>query len=49
MRACAAASRCGCPYEGATGQDGLDDLRETLVGLIEELGIPREVSVTAAA
>jgi hypothetical protein len=39
----------GTHGEGATEQEALDDLRETLVGLIEEFGVPRELSVTVAA
>ncbi|WP_239377720.1 MULTISPECIES: type II toxin-antitoxin system HicB family antitoxin [unclassified Frankia] len=39
----------GAHGEGATEQDALDDLREALVGLIEEFGVPRELSVTVAA
>jgi hypothetical protein len=27
----------------------LDDLREALIGLIEEFGVPRELSITLAA
>ncbi len=39
----------GAHGEGATEQEALDDLREALVGLIEEFGVPRELSVTVAA
>jgi predicted RNase H-like HicB family nuclease len=39
----------GAHGEGATEQEALDDLREALIGLIEEFGVPRELSVTVAA
>ncbi|MCK9923811.1 hypothetical protein MXD61_18390 [Frankia sp. AgPm24] len=39
----------GAHGEGATEQEAVDDLREALVGLIEEFGVPRELSVTVAA
>jgi predicted RNase H-like HicB family nuclease len=39
----------GAHGEGMTEREALDDLREALVGLIEEFGVPRELSVTVAA
>jgi predicted RNase H-like HicB family nuclease len=39
----------GAHGEGDTEEAALDDLREALVGLIEEFGVPRELSVTVAA
>lgn len=39
----------GAHGEGNTEQEALDDLRQALVGLIEEFGVPRELSVTVAA
>jgi predicted RNase H-like HicB family nuclease len=39
----------GAHGEGATEQEARDDLREALIGLIEEFGVPRELSVTVAA
>lgn len=39
----------GAHGEGDTEQEALDDLREALIGLIEEFGVPRELSVTVAA
>ena len=39
----------GAHGEGDTEEAALDDLREALIGLIEEFGIPRELSVTLAA
>jgi predicted RNase H-like HicB family nuclease len=39
----------GAHGEGDTEQEALDDLREALTGLIEEFGVPRELSVTVAA
>ncbi|MCK9923815.1 hypothetical protein MXD61_18410 [Frankia sp. AgPm24] len=39
----------GAHGEGTTEQEALDDLREALIGLIEEFGVPRELSVTVAA
>jgi len=39
----------GAHGEGDTEQAALDDLREALTGLIEEFGVPRELSVTVAA
>jgi predicted RNase H-like HicB family nuclease len=39
----------GAHGEGATEQEALDDLRKALTGLIEEFGVPRELSVTVAA
>jgi predicted RNase H-like HicB family nuclease len=39
----------GAHGEGSTEQEALDDLREALIGLIEEFGVPRELSVTVAA
>jgi predicted RNase H-like HicB family nuclease len=39
----------GAHGEGDTEEAALDDLREALAGLIEEFGVPRELSVTVAA
>ena len=39
----------GAHGEGETEEAALDDLREALAGLIEEFGVPRELSVTVAA
>jgi predicted RNase H-like HicB family nuclease len=39
----------GAHGEGDTEQAALDDLREALTALIEEFGVPRELSVTVAA
>jgi predicted RNase H-like HicB family nuclease len=39
----------GAHGEGETEEAALEDLREALVGLIEEFGVPRELSVTVAA
>lgn len=39
----------GAHGEGDTEEAALEDLREALVGLIEEFGVPRELSVTVAA
>jgi predicted RNase H-like HicB family nuclease len=39
----------GAHGEGNTEEEALDDLREALAGLIEEFGVPRELSVTVAA
>lgn len=39
----------GAHGEGATEAEALNDLREALTGLIEEFGVPRELSVTVAA
>ncbi|RZU50405.1 hypothetical protein EV385_2177 [Krasilnikovia cinnamomea] len=39
----------GAHGEGATEEEALDDLREALIGLIEEFGVPRELSITVAA
>ena len=39
----------GAHGEGDTVEAALDDLREALIGLIEEFGVPRELSVTLAA
>ncbi|MBN1171991.1 MAG: hypothetical protein JXA67_07435 [Micromonosporaceae bacterium] len=39
----------GAHGEGATEGEALNDLREALTGLIEEFGVPREMSVTVAA
>ncbi|MDY7085590.1 MAG: hypothetical protein SYR96_10830 [Actinomycetota bacterium] len=35
--------------EGGIEEAALQDLREALTGLIEEFGVPRELSVTVAA
>ncbi|MET0418739.1 MAG: hypothetical protein ABW022_22215 [Actinoplanes sp.] len=43
------ASRCRAHGEGDTEEEALEDLREALIGLIEEFGVPRELSVTVAA
>jgi len=39
----------GAHGEGTTEGEALDDLREALTGLIEEFGVPQEMSVTVAA
>lgn len=39
----------GAHGEGDTEEEALEDLRQALVGLIEEFGVPRELSVTVAA
>jgi predicted RNase H-like HicB family nuclease len=39
----------GAHGEGDTEEAALDDLRGALAGLIEEFGVPRELSVTVAA
>ena len=39
----------GAHGEGDTEEAALEDLREALIGLIEEFGVPREHSVTVAA
>ena len=39
----------GAHGEGDTEEAALDDLREALTSLIEEFGVPRELSVTVAA
>ncbi|MEU8610931.1 hypothetical protein AB0C29_23370 [Actinoplanes sp. NPDC048791] len=39
----------GAHGEGDTEEAALEDLREALIGLIEEFGAPRELSVTVAA
>jgi predicted RNase H-like HicB family nuclease len=39
----------GAHGEGDTEEAALDDLREALAGLIEEFGVPRELSITVAA
>jgi predicted RNase H-like HicB family nuclease len=39
----------GAHGEGETEEAALEDLREALIGLIEEFGVPRELSVTVAA
>lgn len=39
----------GAHGEGDTEEAALDDLRAALAGLIEEFGVPRELSVTVAA
>lgn len=39
----------GAHGEGATEDEALDDLRVALTGLIDEFGVPREMSVTVAA
>ena len=39
----------GAHGEGDTEEEALEDLRAALIGLIEEFGIPRELSVTVAA
>ncbi len=39
----------GAHGEGDTEEAALQDLREALTGLIEEFGVPRELSITVAA
>lgn len=39
----------GAHGEGDTEEAALEDLREALVGLIEEFGVARELSITLAA
>jgi predicted RNase H-like HicB family nuclease len=39
----------GAHGEGYTEEAALEDLREALTGLIEEFGVPRELSITVAA
>lgn len=39
----------GAHGEGATEEAALEDLRVALTSLIEEFGIPRELSITVAA
>ncbi|GLY26815.1 hypothetical protein [Kineosporia sp. NBRC 101731] len=39
----------GAHGEGDTEAAALDDLREALTALIEEFGVPRELSITVAA
>jgi hypothetical protein len=39
----------GTHGEGGTQDGVLEDLRETLIGPIEEFGVPQELSVTVAA
>ncbi|WP_433790886.1 type II toxin-antitoxin system HicB family antitoxin [Actinoplanes sp. CA-252034] len=39
----------GAHGEGDTEEAALEDLRTALTGLIEEFGIPRELSITVAA
>ena len=39
----------GAHGEGDTEEAALEDLRKALTGLIEEFGVPRELSVTVAA
>lgn len=39
----------GAHGEGATEDEALNDLREALTGLIEEFGVPRELSITVTA
>lgn len=39
----------GAHGEGETEEAALEDLREALTGLIEEFGVPRELSITVAA
>lgn len=39
----------GAHGEGNTEEEALEDLREALIGLIEEFGVPRELSVNLAA
>ena len=42
-------SGVGAHGEGDTEEAALDDLGQALTGLIEEFGVPRELSVTVAA
>ncbi|MCO8275209.1 hypothetical protein M1L60_31970 [Actinoplanes sp. TRM 88003] len=39
----------GAHGEGETEDAAVEDLRQALIGLIEEFGVPRELSVTVAA
>ncbi len=39
----------GAHGEGDTEEAALEDLREALTSLIEEFGVPRELSITVAA
>ena len=39
----------GAHGEGDTEEAAVEDLREALVGLIDEFGVPRELSFTVAA
>jgi predicted RNase H-like HicB family nuclease len=39
----------GAHGEGDTEEAALNDLREALTGLIEEFGVPQELSITVAA
>ncbi|GIJ47065.1 hypothetical protein Val02_39510 [Virgisporangium aliadipatigenens] len=39
----------GAHGEGDTEEAALEDLREALTALIEEFGVPRELSITVAA
>jgi predicted RNase H-like HicB family nuclease len=39
----------GAHGEGETEDAALEDLREALTGLIEEFGVPRELSIIVAA
>jgi predicted RNase H-like HicB family nuclease len=39
----------GAHGEGESEEAALEDLREALVGLIEEFGVPRELSITLTA
>jgi predicted RNase H-like HicB family nuclease len=39
----------GAHGEGDTEEEALEDLRVALTGLIEEFGVPRELSITVAA
>jgi predicted RNase H-like HicB family nuclease len=39
----------GAHGEGDTEEAALQDLREALTGLVEEFGVPRELSITVAA
>lgn len=39
----------GAHDEGETEDAALEDLRAALMGLIEEFGVPRELSITVAA
>ena len=38
----------GAHGEGDTEETALEDLREALIGLIEEFGAPRQLSITVA-
>lgn len=39
----------GAHGEGATEAEALEDLRVALTGLVEEFGVPQELTITVAA